>query len=167
MALTFEPIATTTLGSAATEITFSSIPQTYTDLCIIAGIKMNGSYLVYCRVNGGSSAGYGAGVLEFNGSAASATTYNSQSDGWLLGTALASQYPIAMVVDIPSYTNTIVNKTAVSHYGGSSTSAGKAGIATSVNTTNSSTITSLTIRNSAGENFFAGSFATLYGILGA
>ena len=32
---TYEPIATTTLGSAANAITFSSIPSTYTDLRLV------------------------------------------------------------------------------------------------------------------------------------
>ena len=35
MPATYEPIATTTLGSAATNITFSSIPATYTDLRLV------------------------------------------------------------------------------------------------------------------------------------
>jgi len=35
MPATYEPIATTTLGSAAATITFSSIPATYTDLVIV------------------------------------------------------------------------------------------------------------------------------------
>jgi hypothetical protein len=32
MAITYEPIETTTLGTSATDLTFTSIPGTYTDL---------------------------------------------------------------------------------------------------------------------------------------
>jgi hypothetical protein len=35
MPATYEPIATTTLGTAAAFITFSSIPATYTDLRLV------------------------------------------------------------------------------------------------------------------------------------
>lgn len=35
MPATYEPIATTTLGSNSTNVTFSSIPQTYTDLVVV------------------------------------------------------------------------------------------------------------------------------------
>jgi hypothetical protein len=50
MAKTYEPIATTTLGSAAASITFSSIPATYTDLnnCFIAGKRFG--VLTSCKV---------------------------------------------------------------------------------------------------------------------
>ena len=34
---TYSPIASQTLGSAAASVTFSSIPQGYTDLIIISG----------------------------------------------------------------------------------------------------------------------------------
>ena len=35
MAITYEPIATNTLGSAAASVTFSSISGTYTDLVVV------------------------------------------------------------------------------------------------------------------------------------
>jgi hypothetical protein len=35
MAKTYEPIATTTLGTAAATVTFSSISGTYTDLVLV------------------------------------------------------------------------------------------------------------------------------------
>ena len=38
MATTYEPIATTTLGSAAASITFSSIAGTYTDLRLVLSL---------------------------------------------------------------------------------------------------------------------------------
>jgi hypothetical protein len=46
MASTYTPIATTTLGSAATSYTFTSIPTTYTDLILIVNAKnaSTGSY---------------------------------------------------------------------------------------------------------------------------
>lgn len=47
MPSTYEPIATTTLGSAAASITFSSIPATYTDLRLVlnSSVSATGSEL--------------------------------------------------------------------------------------------------------------------------
>jgi hypothetical protein len=47
MAITYEPIATTTLGSAAADVTFTSISGTYTDLVLVAvtQIGSSGDYL--------------------------------------------------------------------------------------------------------------------------
>ena len=39
MAVTYEPIASQTLGSAAATVTFSSIPGTYTDLVLVSTMK--------------------------------------------------------------------------------------------------------------------------------
>ena len=36
---TYTPIATQTLGSAAASVTFSSIPQGYTDLVLVDNVK--------------------------------------------------------------------------------------------------------------------------------
>jgi len=43
---TYTPIATQTLSSAVTSVTFSSIPQTYTDLILVMNVT-NSSATVY------------------------------------------------------------------------------------------------------------------------
>jgi hypothetical protein len=40
---TYTPIATTTLGSAASSYTFSSIPSTYTDLILVSNAQRSGN----------------------------------------------------------------------------------------------------------------------------
>jgi hypothetical protein len=39
MAITYEPIATTTLGTSESSVTFSSISGSYTDLVLICAVK--------------------------------------------------------------------------------------------------------------------------------
>ena len=47
---TYEPIASQTLGSAAATVTFSSIPQGYTDLVLVANLISTSSARVKVRV---------------------------------------------------------------------------------------------------------------------
>ena len=72
MPATYEPIATTTLGSAASSITFSSIAGTYTDLRVVftpqgatAGVS------AYLEFNGISTTTYSETYLQGNGTTAS------------------------------------------------------------------------------------------------
>lgn len=56
---TYEPITTHTLGSTTASVTFSSIPQTYTDLILV------------CFANYATGAAEGSITLQFNGDTAS------------------------------------------------------------------------------------------------
>jgi hypothetical protein len=72
MPTTYEPIATTTLSSSATTITLSSIPSGYTDLRMVAFIKLVG----------GPSGGVANEYFTFNGDTASNySDTNMRGDG--------------------------------------------------------------------------------------
>ena len=59
MPTTYEPIATTTLGSAAASITFSSIPATYTDLRVVFnGTVTEVGETLYYRFNSDGASNY-------------------------------------------------------------------------------------------------------------
>ena len=75
MPATYEPISTTTLGSAVNSVTLSSIPATYTDLVLVwkGSFSASGSG-VGVRFNGDSGANYSENQL----AAAGATAYQSQ-----------------------------------------------------------------------------------------
>ena len=103
MANTFELIASSTVGSGgASDITFSSIPSTYTDLLVDISVRTsqaNTSRTLYLRVNGSSTSwtqrsvygtgsaagsdsttGYGSTFLycgECNGSTSTASTFTN------------------------------------------------------------------------------------------
>ena len=74
MATTYQAIATTTVGSGgASSISFSSIPNTYTDLQILLSARTNGTdapgYAIL-RLNGNSSSVYSRKTLQGDGSTA-------------------------------------------------------------------------------------------------
>ena len=75
MANTYTLIASSTVGSGGvSSIDFTSIPSTYTDLCVVASIRPTGAGFDGCYVylnNDQTSARYTTTVLRGNGSAAS------------------------------------------------------------------------------------------------
>ena len=75
MALTYVLIASSVLSTTATDITFSSIPQTYTDLVLRTSTRVNGgssteNYQIKIN-NDSTSSIYTSTYLESNGSTAS------------------------------------------------------------------------------------------------
>jgi hypothetical protein len=66
MAYTYDSIATTTTAVASPAITFSSIPQTYTDLVLVVSIRTNStpaSFGTGIRFNGDTGTNYSRTVL--------------------------------------------------------------------------------------------------------
>lgn len=72
MPATYEPIATTTLGTTATEITFSSITSAYTDLRLVITWQNTSTSEtnLFLQFNGNSTALYSETVLYGDGSSA-------------------------------------------------------------------------------------------------
>ena len=158
MASTYTPIATTTLGSAATSYTFSSIPGTYTDLVLVISNTATSSavnpYIQYNGDTGSMSAtrvyGYGTGY----GSARDASAF-------LIGDSTTTQN--TFIVNIMNYSNTSSYKTAISR--GSITDSS---VTISVGVWRSTAaINSVKINQGGGVSFSAGSTFTLYGIKAA
>jgi len=67
---TYEPIATTTLGTAQPTVTFSSIASTYTDLVIVAQLTTAAPTNMRIRFNGDTTANYSNTTVTGNGSTA-------------------------------------------------------------------------------------------------
>jgi hypothetical protein len=77
---TYTPIATTTLGSAASSVTFSSIAGTYTDLRIVYSTVSSADAGNYLRFNSDSGSNYSNTTLFGNGSSAGSNR-NTSSTG--------------------------------------------------------------------------------------
>jgi len=166
----FYQIATTTLGSAQSSITFSSIPQDYTHLQIraiarttIVGTDEN----VYLRFNSDSSTLYAYHFLYGTGSAAaSGATLNEPYLISLRGTGNSSSANMfgSGVVDILDYTNTNKFKTVRSITGHDQNGSGTVWLFSGL-WRSTSAVTSITLLPSSANLAQYSSFA-LYGIKG-
>lgn len=159
-------IATTTLGSAASTITFSSIPSTYTDLrLVLVGTVTNttNDYNVNVQLNSDSGSNYSQTVLYGTGSAAGSLRESSQTVWHLVnGTGIKNNTPSMYTLDIQSYAGSTYKTALGEHdadYNGSGSVTRKVHLWRST-----SAVTSIAITTDA-TNFATGTTATLYGIL--
>ena len=164
MAATYEPIATTTLGSAASSITFSSIPATYTDLRLVLTVKATGSANCWIQFNSDTGTNYSQTNLGGSGSAAQSNQYTSKNYLYLTARAILSTEFSFRSIDIFSYAGS-TNKTVLIEENGDYNGSGQ--VARDVGLwRNTSAISSIYLYLSA-NNFDVGTTATLYGIKSA
>lgn len=105
MPTTFTLIASSTVGAGgAASIDFTSIPSTYTDLCVKLSVRPDSADSIAIKFNG-STTGYSSKNLE--GSGASASSANSPASGRYINYAVlttASTFTSGEVY-IPNYTS--------------------------------------------------------------
>lgn len=165
MPATFEAIATTTLGSAAASITFSSIPGTYTDLRLVLNCSAASGttypVIVINDDNAGSS--YSQTNLRADGSTVVSNRSTNAGSGWDFGYNGITTTPGLLTADFLSYagsTNKTCLMTNANDRNGSGYSDRYVGLWRST-----SAITKIAIVGNT--NFAIGTTATLYGILKA
>ena len=165
MANTFTLIASVTVGSGgAGTISFTSIPSTYTDLCLKYSVRSNNSNtLDYVYINFNSN-GYNASMRYIQGSGSAvnsgneATGYLGTIDG---NTATASTFS-SNEVYIPNYTGSTNKSFSVDSVQETNASAAYMQLLAGL-WSNSSAITSITMKPDV-NSFLQYSTATLYGI---
>lgn len=169
MPATYEPIATTTLSSTGT-ITFSSIPSTYTDLCLVivgGTTRAATSDVVRVQFNSDTGTNYSSTYLRGSGSAASTARYTNSSSLFIEGIRMVgTTYGLnSMVIyEIENYTNTNVYKTVLARSSG----ADEWGVVAAVGLWRStSAISTIYLQGDTVANFAVGTTATLYGIKAA
>jgi hypothetical protein len=165
MPSTYTPIATTTLGSAQTTITFSSISGTYTDLFLTCNFGTSGVTNAGMRLNGDTGTNYSLTYLEGNGTSATSgratndTRINFTSASWYVSTGFSN----IINVNLMNYANTNTFKTMLNRNGASDRGTmGAVGL-----WRNTAAITSIAIFVDSGQTFSTGSTFTLYGIKAA
>lgn len=163
MASTYEPIASTTLASAAASYTFTSIPGTFTDLVLVSFIQPSvaANRGLYLRFNSDTGSNYSGTYLSGDGSSATSGRQSNQTS-LITYTTFSQASWTASRVQIIGYANTNVYKTVLSE-----------GSAPSINVRRSvglwrdtSAITSITALPNA-DDFAAGSTFSLFGVKAA
>lgn len=103
MALTYEPIATTTVGSAVNTVTISSIPATYDDLRIIV-VGNSTVANTYMRFNGDSTTNYWFQDMYVTDAGSGGQYADVFSGAWMTWAAQwDGNQPAMAVIDIVGY----------------------------------------------------------------
>ena len=160
---TMTPIATNTLSSASATVTFSNIPQNYTDLVVVFdGTNVTGLASTGLRFNGDTGNNYSKTLIDGSGSAASSDRDTNASAAYV---GVNSNISGNTIINIMNYANTTTYKTILGrgNVPGSSVVGVRAGVGLWRNT---AAITSVSVINGA-YNWTSGSTFTLYGIKAA
>jgi MinD-like ATPase involved in chromosome partitioning or flagellar assembly len=165
MPITYEPIATNTLGSNTTTITFSSISGSYTDLVLVCQIQRStatGTYLAM-QFNSDTGSNYSSTFLGGDGTTAASARYSNRTDINLdyYASPQNNSWTIRNI-SINNYSNTTTYKTVLNRANDASKGT-DAGVHLWRSTAAISTIT-LTMPS---NDFITGSTFTLYGIKAA
>lgn len=158
MPATYEAIASTTLNSTSTIVTFSSIPSTYTDIVCVCNVGNTVFEVASLQFNNDSTTSYSWTTLQGDGSSASgdrntgvgALNLGLRRSGWALN-----------VFHIMNYASTNTFKPVLSIAGAHGNRQrliiGQYKSTSAINT----------IKISAGDAFTIGSMFTIYGIKAA
>jgi hypothetical protein len=165
MPSTYEPIATTTLGSAASSITFSSIASSWTDLrlVLVATAASNANFAF--RFNSDSGSNYSRTRLAADGSSVTSSRNTNQTELQLTSSFSIGTTPVMRTLDIFSYagsTNKTVLFEEINDLNGSGGLNKQVGL-----WRNTAAITLINFFAQSATNFAAGTTATLYGIKNA
>jgi len=163
---TYTQIASTTLGSSSSTVTFSSIPATYTDLVVsigIAGLSAQETPKMY--FNGDTSALYSTTFIDGNGTSVLTNRTTGQGSFYGIG-AYNSGNPTgvsSILVNINNYSNTTTFKNMMAR---------SAAATLSTNLTvglyrSTSAVSSISFIVHGGNSYLTGTTFSLYGITAA
>lgn len=168
MANAMVALANLTLGSAASSVTFGSIPtgSTYRDLRLVISYAMTSNTdSVYLRVNGDSGSNYSVVYMAGNGSSASSGSSSPRGEipnQWLVGGVTTSGGNLT-TYDLLDYQATDKHKSFLIR---ANTAANEVG-AMAARWASTSAISSIVLTTALASTFAAGSTFSLYGVVSA
>ena len=161
-ARTYEPIATTTLGSAQATVSFSSFAG-YTDLYIVCDVAFASTTNFQVRFNSDSGTNYSNTLMVGNGSTAVSDRQSNQTRIVPGYNGTTSAQRAVFNISLMNYANTNTFKTCLLRV----TNPGADVIAQVGLYRSTSAITSIQFAAQNGDNMTTGSTFTLYGITAA
>ena len=164
---TYDVISTTTLGSAASSLSLTSIPQTYTDLHLVIYAWAESTNVVTPALQFNSDTNTNYSYLAFYGTGSTGSPNSNTGYARLCigdyAAGVTTYAPQIFNVFINNYTDTDKYKTAISVYSQQNTGGGEVGMSGGT-WRSTSAISSITITKNGGGNYAAGTRATLVGI---
>jgi hypothetical protein len=161
MPKTYEPISTQTLGSNQSSITISSIPQTYTDLIIVANGASTSGGSMTARFNGDTGSNYSTTYVFGDGASVTSSRLTNSSVG-IFGSRNGG-YQGGGVMQINNYANATTFKTMMARqFGSNQIQWFSVGL-----WRNTAAITSIVFSDEGSGSFTTGFTLTLYGIKAA
>jgi hypothetical protein len=160
MAVTYEPISTNTLGSNTATVTFSSIPQTYTDLVLVVNGVQSANQYVAIRFNGDTTSNYSQTRLYGDGTTATSDRQTSVTFGRLSAGNPTNRF--LTICSIQNYANATTFKTWLSR-----SNLDLVGAVAGLWRISPVAITSLSVLTTTVDTFLTGTTFTLYGIKAA
>ena len=164
---TYEPIATSSPTTNPTEIIFSSIPSTYTDLVLVVTAKSPGGGNIYVIVNSDTSSSYSWTNVYGTGSATGSTRASSNAYGLLIdyyGGPGNNNNQIT-IANFQNYSNTTTFKTCISR--SNNAALGVDAVVSLWRSTSAINSLKLGLGTARTDTFSTGTVATLYGIKAA
>jgi hypothetical protein len=159
---TYTPISTYTVSGTSTySYTFSSIPQTYTDLVLVFAGQGSGGSGTNLRLNSTYTNNNSSTVLYGNGTTASSSR-NTNTYSIYLVSAGDSADRFLTTANIMNYTNTTTYKTVLIRTNLTNTVEASVGL-----WRDTSAVNQLIVTIAGGPYLLAGTTLTLYGIVAA
>lgn len=168
-----DALGTALLSTTTANVIFSNIPQTYSHLQIrgvfrSAYTPSPGGLYIAPLVGGAGGGNYYIHYLTGTSTTGTAS-YGSSTNAYYTGAnsmvnTVTANYFVQVIIDIPDYTNTTKQKVMKTLSGWDSITAGAVSISSMVRYGQSGALTALTIDDSGGGGWLAGSQFSLYGI---
>ena len=167
MANTYVKIATVTVGGGgASFMDFTSIPSTYTDLCLVASLrsdKPSYGFSNYSLSINGSTSTFTTRYIEGNGASATSGSTSTGASGNINGPASTASTFSNTQFYFPNYTSSANKSYSLDHVTEANATTAWMNLTAGLWSTTSA-ITSLTLTEGNSSVFAQYSTATLYGI---